>query len=1700
MRGLTTRWTGFRDHVGSWLGLALVAALALASIPLSPVPAEAADWEPPTYVRSIGGTGAAGVYSWGMEYNPVSGEVLVSDYWNYLIRRYDLNGNEIGSFFRPASERKGQPYTVSVDARNGDIWTPEIADGSPGAIVRYDQAGNFIAEYDLNLGYKAWTQIDDGYLYVADSHYWNDAGDPPTIAKFDIDAGVTEVARFGTYGSGPGQLGIIHGLDFDAAGNIYLADAQNLNVHVFDPDGVWIRDFGGPGNGVGQFKGDLRGLVVDDANGWVYVVDAQASEIEKFDLLGDPIMHWGSVGTGDGQFADGGREITLDPSGNVWVADFGNFRFQQFTPTGALLGVYPDPAQPPAEGMFNHLRDVAVDPTSGNIWTTEPWNQRFQEFAPDGTFLDTWGRRNSLPPYGMNYPRGVGIDPATNDVWIANTRDHLIRVYDNDGNYLRQVGDGIDSTDVGSLRWPMDLEFYDGTVYVSDYASGLVKQLDVATGDEIQRISRSNSGVAVDPATGWLYVVSWQRDRVYVYDEVGDYQLEFGSRGTDPGEFGNPWDIDIIDGLVYVADSELDNIQVFELDGTYLGQWGTRGSGAYELKDPSGITHDATGNIYVADAGNDRIQVYSTSAAAPPAETTIPVVAISTPPHLSSQDPGTVDIGGTATDDTGVALVEIAIKDRDTDLWWNGDLSQWRTGIAWNIASLSGPNYSAVSWTFGFVSATDGSRYYTQTRATDVFDNATLVYPWVNWAAEATPPPVAPLNTVPPSVSGVVEVGGTLSAGAGTWTGTAPITLEYQWQQCDVGCSDILGATGSDYAVTTGDIGASLAVVVTATNAVGSAAASSPETVVVPNPPVAPSNTVLPAISGVVEVAETLSATTGTWTGTQPISYSYQWQRCDAGCVDIADATVSTYAISVDDVDSRLAVVVTATNVAGAASASSPETVVVPEPTVPPELPANTAVPSISGLAEVDESLSADVGTWTGTEPITYAYQWQRCDTGCVDIAGATGSSYGVSTDDVGFSLAVVVTATNAAGPVSASSAETAVVPEPPVVPLNTAAPVISGVVAVGETLSSTLGAWTGTPPITYERQWQRCDVDCTDIVGATAATYDVTTADIGFSLAVLVTATNTAGWTSQLSAETVVVPDPVVPPVAPSNLTVPTVSGVVEVGSSLLASPGTWTGTEPITYEYQWQRCDTDCDPIPGATSTTRLISLDDVGFTLAVVVTATNAAGSAFETSPATVVVPVPPVAPENTAVPEISGVIEVGETLSATLGTWTGTESITYEYQWQQCDTGCVNISGSTDATHLVSLDDVGSSLAVVVTATNDAGTASASSLETIIVPEPVVPPVAPANTTLPSVSGVAAIGETLTADVGTWTGTDPISYEYQWQRCDAGCVDVSGETDADYVVATGDVGSSLAVVVTATNAAGTAAASSDETALIHVPLRNTGLPTIGGTVEVGETLTLRRGTWEGARPRTYEYQWQRCGASCVDIGGATGLDYVVSLDDAGSSLAVVVTATNIGGTASASSGRTSVVPEPDGPPLPDNRFVDDDGNIHEANIELIAADGITLGCNPPINDRYCPSSPVTRGAMAAFLVRALDPPATSTDFFGDDDGSVFEGDINRLAAAGITRGCNPPANDRYCPDSSVTRGQMAAFMVRAFGYTAGAGADLFGDDDASIFEGDIDRLGTAGITKGCNPPTNDRYCPDRVVSRAEMASFLARALNL
>ena len=169
------------------------------------------------------------------------------------------------------------------------------------------------------------------------------------------------------------------------------------------------------------------------------------------------------------------------------------------------------------------------------------------------------------------------------------------------------------------------------------------------------------------------------------------------------------------------------------------------------------------------------------------------------------------------------------------------------------------------------------------------------------------------------------------------------------------------------------------------------------------------------------------------------------------------------------------------------------------------------------------------------------------------------------------------------------------------------------------------------------------------------------------------------------------------------------------------------------------------------------------------------------------------------------------------------------------------------------------------------------------------------------------------------------------------------------------------------------------------------------------------------------------------------------------------------------------------------LPNNLFV--------TEIAWLSGQNITRGCNSD-GSHFCPYSTVDRGAMAAFINRAFSPPGYASDYFVDDDSSIFEGDINAVAAVGIVKGCDPPANTRYCPLLNIDRGALAALLRRALGL-AESTTDHFTDDDSSIFEGDINALADAGITTGCGA---GKYCPTRSVTRGEFAAMMYRSRNL
>jgi hypothetical protein len=395
-------------------------------------------------------------------------------------------------------------------------------------------------------------------------------------------------------------------------------------------------------------------------------------------------------------------------------------------------------------------------------------------------------------------------------------------------------------------------------------------------------------------------------------------------------------------------------------------------------------------------------------------------------------------------------------------------------------------------------------------------------------------------------------------------------------------------------------------------------------------------------------------------------------------------------------------------------------------------VPSNTSAPTISGTAQEGKTLTADPGDWTPS-PNGYQYDWKRCDSGggSCSSTGKTSQNYPLGSDDVGHRLKVSVAATTDGGTTwspPTDSSLTAVVTAGGTAPVNTSSPTISGTAQDNQTLTAHNGSWSGTDPKTYSYAWRRCDSNgdnCSGI-GGQSGTYRVTSSDVGHRLRVVVTATNSAGSSAATSAATAVA---IAAAAAPANKSLPAITGTVQDNSTLTASAGSWTGTTPLTYTYDWRRCDSNgnsCNTSVKKSTTTATtaayrVASADTGHRLRVVVTATNSVGSSAATSAPTAVAGAAGTPPKNTALPSIKGAAQDNQTLTAAVGTWTGTAPIAFGYQWYRCDANgnaCAAIGGATGAAYRVTASDVGHRLRVTVTAKNAAGSIWATSAATSV----------------------------------------------------------------------------------------------------------------------------------------------------------------------------------------------------------------------------------------------------------------------------------------------------------------------------------------------------------------------------------------------
>ncbi len=686
--------------------VASAALLALATGIVQPA-AHADPWTAPVFQRVIGGPASPQVYAWGTVHNPVTDELLVSDYVNKTVRRYSPDGEYLGNTDGPRTI--GLYAGLSVDPRDGSFYA-STQQGGGGQVMKFDSSGRHLFTFDPP-GLTVFTAVDDeGYLYT------NQRTKGSYVDKFLVDdatGSFTLVQRF----SAPGGKWY-NDVAVDSAGRVYAVQQDQYHVRVFAPDGTLLDEIGGKGKGPGLFNGDMRGVSLDEARNRLYVVDAAANQVEVFDLDGGHVATWGDgvMGQGPGQFQDGGRQVTVGDDGTVYVADYGNFRVVPFAPDGTPLTPIPEPLVDPDQWGFNSIMDVAVDPVDGDVVGVDSYNQRYLRFSSQGHLDGAWGRRGNGPPYGFNYPKGIGIDPDSRNVWVVHQELGApdITVHRPSGDFVMEVLEPLRRNAVA---------FHGGEAFV--LASGTVTVRDAATGTESRRWSGvPGRNLGIDQATGHLYVPSGNQVRVYSATGTHLWSLSGGT---------SLYDAVVVGDVVYVTDKSAGRILAFDkLDRSLLGTVGSKGSLPGQLGAPHGIAAAPDGTLYVADRNNQRISVFGPGTV--PDDATRPTVEPDVPATGTSVAPGPVVVTGTATDDdSGVARIEVSLGDTETGLWWNPRTSAWQVNRMWDTAFGHGPA-TAMGWRYAFVGAHPGGRYTFSVRARD---RAGLVSPAVTRSLRA---------------------------------------------------------------------------------------------------------------------------------------------------------------------------------------------------------------------------------------------------------------------------------------------------------------------------------------------------------------------------------------------------------------------------------------------------------------------------------------------------------------------------------------------------------------------------------------------------------------------------------------------------------------------------------------------------------------------------------------------------------------------------------------------------------------------------------------------------------------------------------------------------------------------------------------------------------------------------------------------------
>ena len=772
-----------------------------------------------------------------------------------------------------------------------------------------------------------------------------------------------------------------------------------------------------------------------------------------------------------------------------------------------------------------------------------------------------------------------------------------------------------------------------------------------------------------------------------------------------------------------------------------------------------------------------------------------------------------------------------------------------------------------------------------------------------------------------PTINGTAQVGQTLTvytSGIADADGLSGATFSYQWIANDgTSDTDITGETDFTYILVAADEGKTIKVRVSFTDDAGNEETlTSAATVSVAARPNSPA-TGAPIIGGTVQVGETLTADTSGIADADGLSgatFSYQWVANDGGTdADISSETDATYTLGADDEGKTIKVKVTFTDDAGneeALTSGATDAVAAADPPAEP-----------TGLSATVVSHDTVTITWDDPQDDSITgYVILRRDraihpTGTfVTLAGDTGSAQTTYTDETvepDKEYVYRIKAINEHGEVSERSdwVRGFTPAAPPTDSPATGEPTITGTAQVGEMLTvdtSRIADDDGLVNATYTYQWVANDgTTDTNISGATDNTYTLVDDDEGMTIKVRVTIIDDAENETTLTSAATEAVGFAVQQQGASNTPAtgqPTISGTAQVGEMLTADTtgiADEDGLEDVAFSYQWLSDDAE---IGGATGSTYTPVADDEGKTITVQVSFTDDGGN-DETLTSTATDVVAEAARPNspaTGAPAITGTAQVGETLTADttgIADEDGLEDVAFSYQWLSDD---AEIGGATGSTYTPVADDEGKTITVQVSFTDDLGNettlTSAATEAVAAAPQPDSP-----ATGEPTITGTAQVGQTLSVDTSGITdadGLDSAVFAYQWLSDDA---EIGGATGSTYTLVDDDEGRTIKVRVTVTDDLGnettlTSAATEAVAAAPQPDSPATGEPTITGTAQVGQTLSVDTSgiaDADGLEDVAFSYQWLSDDAG---IGGATGSTYTLVDDDEGRTIKVRVTVTD------------------------------------------------------------------------------------------------------------------------------------------------------------------------------------------------------------